>query len=410
MHVVEDKLLKNAAIIVAAGSGLRASAPGVRRPKQYAPIGGRPVLTQALSVYAAHPAIHAILVVIRPGDEALYAEAAKTIDVKGLLPAVTGGSTRQLSVLNGLRALKPMAPARVLIHDAARPFVSQAVIDRVLAALDSHKGAIAALPIADTLKRGHNGLIEATVDRASLWGAQTPQGFHFAEILAAHEAAAEAGQTHFSDDAAIAEWRGLEVALVEGAAENWKITTPEDLARAEREWRALNGESPPAFETRTGSGFDAHAFGPGDHVALCGVKIPHEAGLQGHSDADAPLHALTDALLGAIGAGDIGDHFPPSDPRWKGAASSLFLAHARDLIAQRGGHIINVDVTILAERPKIAPHREAMRACIAETLRLSLDRVGLKATTTEGLGFTGRREGLAAFATVSVSIPVFRKA
>jgi 2-C-methyl-D-erythritol 4-phosphate cytidylyltransferase/2-C-methyl-D-erythritol 2,4-cyclodiphosphate synthase len=295
----------------------------------------------------------------------------------------------------GLECLASHAPRTVLIHDGARPFVADAVIDRVLDALDSSAGAIAALPVTDTLKRGANGLIDGTVARAGLWRAQTPQGFRFAEILAAHRKFA--GQ-ELTDDAAVAERAGLPVALVEGTPENIKVTTQDDLARAES-WLAG------VTETRVGQGFDVHRFGPGDHVTLCGIAVPHEAGLRGHSDADVGLHALTDAILGALGAGDIGQHFPPTDPRWKDADSGVFLRHAGDLAAQAGGRIRHLDVTLICERPKIGPHRTAMTARIAELLGIEVGRISVKATTTEGLGFTGRGEGIAAQAIATLSLP-----
>ncbi len=399
--------VKNAAIVVAAGSGTRAAGKDAAVPKQYRPLAGRMVLAHCLEAFSAHPAISDILVVIRPGDEPLYEEAVRGLQAR-LLPPVHGGATRQQSVLNGLRALSALHPDTVLIHDAARPFITIATISDILARLDHVPGAIAATPLSDTLKRGADGLVAQTIDRTGLWCAQTPQGFRYCEILAAHEAAAAAGRSDFSDDAAIAEWRGLRVALVDSPAANWKITKADDFARAEAQMRQSHAEEiarAPMGESRAATGFDVHAFEAGDHVTLCGVKIPHTHGLRGHSDADAPLHALTDALLGTIGAGDIGDHFPPSDPQWRGADSGIFLKHARDLIARRGGRIVNVDITILAERPRIAPHRDAMRARVAELLGIGVDRVGLKATTTEGLGFTGRREGLASLATATVFLP-----
>jgi 2-C-methyl-D-erythritol 4-phosphate cytidylyltransferase/2-C-methyl-D-erythritol 2,4-cyclodiphosphate synthase len=291
--------------------------------------------------------------------------------------------------------LAALAPRTVLIHDGARPFVGDAVIGRVLDALGSADGAIAALPITDTLKRGADGRVTGTVARAGLWRAQTPQGFRFAEILAAHRNAV--GQ-ELTDDAAVAERAGLAVALVEGAPENIKVTTQEDLVRAER-WIA------DATETRVGQGFDVHRFGPGNQVMLCGIAIPHDAGLLGHSDADVGLHALTDAILGALGAGDIGQHFPPSDARWKDAESRVFLRHAGSLVAAAGGRIRHLDVTVICERPKIGPYRAAMAACIAEALGIDAGRVSVKATTTEGLGFTGRGEGIAAQAIATLSLP-----
>ena len=323
-----------------------------------------------------------------------YGAAVEGLDRSQLLPPVYGGPTRQASVRNGLEALKAHAPDRVLIHDAVRPFVTGDVIARVLEALAHAPGAIAAVPLADTLKQaGADRRIAGTLDRSQVWRAQTPQGFRFAEILAAHDAAAAAGIA-MTDDAAIAEWAGLPVALVMGAERNRKLTTAEDLAMAD--------DARIAPDVRTGQGFDVHRFAPGDHVWLCGVKLAHTHTLQGHSDADVALHALTDALLGAIGAGDIGQHFPDTDPRWKGAPSHLFLEEALRLVRARGGSIGNVDVTILCEAPKIAPHRDAMRRRIAEILGLEEARVCVKATTTEGLGFTGRREGIAALATATV--------
>ncbi|MCC7250892.1 bifunctional 2-C-methyl-D-erythritol 4-phosphate cytidylyltransferase/2-C-methyl-D-erythritol 2,4-cyclodiphosphate synthase [Hyphomicrobium sp.] len=394
-----------AALIVAAGRGARAgrvgSASGPQMPKQYALLGGRPLLAHAVAAFEACPAIDIITVVIHPDDRGLY-EAALPAGSSRLTPPVPGGATRQESVRLGLEALAAARPDRVLIHDAARPFVTLEVVARVLAALGTHDGAIAAEPLADTLKRdGGGGVIGATVARAGLWKAQTPQGFRFGAIHDAHTRAAAEGRDDFTDDAAIAEWAGLSVALVAGSARNFKITTAEDMAMAEQ----LLKPATPAFEPRTGTGFDVHAFCAGDHVWLAGVRIPHDQGLEGHSDADAPLHALTDALLGAIGDGDIGQHFPPSDPAWKGAPSRLFAEDAARRIAARGGRIVNVDLTILCEAPRIGPHRDAMREAVAAMLGIDATRVGIKATTTERLGFTGRKEGLAALATATVLLP-----
>ena len=390
--------MKTAALIVAAGRGTRARGPGRGPgpgPKQYAAIGGVPVLAQALRPFLAHPDIAFVAVAIARGDEALYRAAVAGLTSGKLLGPVGGGPTRQASVGNGLRALCAHLPERVLIHDAARPFVTRDVIDRVLGALAQWPGAIAALPLADTLKKaGPGGLIAATVDRAGLWRAQTPQGFRFADILAAHERARAAGLEDMTDDAAIAEWTGLPVGLVLGSVANAKLTTPEDFAMAER---AAGGP-----DVRVGQGFDVHRLVAGDHVWLCGVRIAHTQGLEGHSDADVALHALTDALLGAIGAGDIGQHFPDSDPHWRGAASGIFVGEALRLVRAHGGTIRNVDVTLLCEAPRIAPHRDAMRRRIGELLELEEARVSVKATTTEGLGFAGRREGIAAVATASV--------
>jgi 2-C-methyl-D-erythritol 4-phosphate cytidylyltransferase/2-C-methyl-D-erythritol 2,4-cyclodiphosphate synthase len=366
-------------------------------PKQYAQLGATSVLARTLGVLMEHPAVDVATVVIADADRASYWEAVR--GHRKLAPPVVGGATRQRSVLNGLRALKPVAPSRVLIHDAARPFVTGDIVDRVLAGLQRGPGAIAAVPLADTLKRaGSGGRIEATLDRAGLWRAQTPQGFRFNDILKAHEQALAAGREDLTDDAAVAEWAGIPVELVDGSEANVKLTTAEDLDFAAR----VVGASPTAGDVRTGQGFDVHRFAAGDHVWLCGVSIPHTHTLDGHSDADVGLHALTDALLGAIGDGDIGQHFPNTDPRWHGAASHLFLADAAHRVRAQGGTISNVDVTILCEAPKIAPHRDAMRARIAEILGLNVARVAVKATTTEGLGFTGRGEGIAALATATL--------
>lgn len=378
------------ALVVAAGTGERFGG-GV--PKQYRSLAGRPVLRHSVERLASHPRVDGVCVVLRPEHRDAYEAAVAGLD---LLPPAEGGATRQESVRRGLESLAARNPERVLIHDAARPLVDAATIERVVAALDRYPGAIAATPLADTLKRaGPGDLIATTLDRAGLWRAQTPQGFRFAEILAAHRAAAGRGLT---DDAAVAEATGLPVALVCGSEENFKITTEDDLRRAER---LLGG----SLEWRTGSGFDVHRFGAGDAVTLCGVRIPHTQGLEGHSDADVGLHALTDALLGAIGAGDIGMHFPPSDPRWRGADSADFLTHAASLVTARGGRIVQVDLTLICERPKVGPYRQAMIERVAAVLGLSPDRVSIKATTTEGLGFTGRGEGIAAQAVATVALP-----
>jgi len=390
----------HAALIVAAGRGTRARTAADPAPKQYAKVAGTPVLALALEAFARHPAVARIQVVIHPNDRLLYCEAVQAFADRLLAP-VNGGATRQASVLAGLEALCAGGPPdTVLIHDAARPFLAGSDIDRLLEALELREGAILAVPVADTLKRARaDGTIAATVDRAGMWRAQTPQAFRFAPILAAHRRAAREAAGAFTDDAAIAEWAGLDVALVEGCAGNEKITSAEDLAMAEARF------APRHLEPRTGTGFDVHRFVPGDHVWLCGVRVPHTAGLAGHSDADVALHALTDAILGALGDGDIGEHFPPSDPQWKGAPSRLFLEDAARRVSARGGRIVNVDVTMLCEEPRIGPHRGAMRAAIAGMLGISVDRVGVKATTTEGLGFTGRGEGIAAMASASLLLP-----
>lgn len=388
-----------AAVIVAAGRGERAGA-SAEGPKQYRRIAGTAVLARTLGVFLRHTAIARIVVVIHPDDDALFAAAV------GELPAhvstVHGGATRQQSTLFGLRALAGDAPDLVLIHDGVRPFVDAAMIDRVIASTDAHHGALLALPVADTLKRAAaDGTIALTVDRSVLHAAQTPQAFPFGKILAAHEEAAAGGRSDFTDDAAIAEWAGIPVRLVAGSPDNTKITWAKDIALAEQRLAGTTGFP----DVRTGNGYDVHSFEPGDHVTLCGVAIPHGMGLSGHSDADVGLHALTDALLATCGAGDIGTHFPPSDPQWRGAASRIFVEHAAKIVRSRGGRIANADVTLICEAPRVGPHRAAMVAAMADMLGISPDRVSVKATTNEGLGFIGRKEGIAAIATASVVYP-----
>ncbi|MFE0754325.1 bifunctional 2-C-methyl-D-erythritol 4-phosphate cytidylyltransferase/2-C-methyl-D-erythritol 2,4-cyclodiphosphate synthase [Inquilinus sp. NPDC058860] len=378
---------RHAAVIVAAGTGERF---GGSLPKQYRPLAGSSVLRRSVEAFRASGRFDDIVVVIRDEHRALYEAATEGL---GLPEPVAGGATRQDSVRAALEWLVPRAPDLVLVHDAARPLVDRATIDRVLDALAEAEAAIAAVPVVDTIKRAESGIAAGTVDRSGLWQAQTPQGFRFPALLAAHRAAAGEALT---DDAAVAERQGIAVRLVEGHVDNFKITTEADLTRAER---LLGG----AADIRTGTGFDVHRLIPGDAVILCGIRIPHGFKLEGHSDADVGLHALTDALLGAIGAGDIGQHFPPSDERWRGADSAAFLAHAADLVRARGT-ILNVDVTLLCERPKVGPHRAAMVARIAGILQLDAERVSVKATTTERLGFTGREEGIAAQASASVRI------
>jgi 2-C-methyl-D-erythritol 4-phosphate cytidylyltransferase/2-C-methyl-D-erythritol 2,4-cyclodiphosphate synthase len=378
------------ALVVAAGRGTRLGGPV---PKQYLPLAGKAVLRWSLEALMRHPGIDAVRVVFNPDDRAAYEAATEGLR---LLPPIAGGAARQDSVRLGLESLAAAPPERVLIHDGARPFLDRDTIDRVLAALDEAPGAIPALPLRDTVKHGAEGRVVETLDRASLWRAQTPQGFRYAQILAAHRALSGSA---LSDDAAVGERAGLAVRLVAGSEANVKLTTAEDLREAEFRLRARQND------IRTGQGFDVHPFGPGDHLWLCGVKLKHEQGLVGHSDADVGLHALTDAILGALGAGDIGQHFSPSDPRWRGAASHLFLRHAAALVAGAGGSIGHVDVTLICERPKIGPHRDAMVARIAEILGLERGRVSVKATTTEKLGFTGRGEGIAAQAVATVRLP-----
>ena len=381
------------ALIVAAGRGSRFGGP---LPKQYALLNGQPVLRHTILAYRAAPGIDGIRVVIAPGDEAHYAAATRGLELPHPVP---GGVSRQQSVLRGLEALSGDAPDFVAVHDAARPFVRAEDIAACLAAAAAKgaDGAVLGVPLADTVKKtGPERAIVETVPRANLWRAQTPQIFRFAALLAAHRAAAslaEADATALTDDAAVAERAGLRVVMVAGSDENRKITTAEDLARAS------------VMETRTAFGFDVHGFGPGDAVMLCGVAIPHTQTLAGHSDADVALHALTDAVLGAISAGDIGKHFPPSDPQWRGVSSDRFLRHAVELVSARGGRILHLDLTLVCEAPRIGPHRDAMVSSVARIAAVSPDRVSVKATTTEGLGFTGRREGIAAQAVATVEIP-----
>ncbi len=389
------------ALIVAAGRGARAAdAEGL--PKQYRHIGGVPMIAKSIAAFATHPRVDDILVVIHPQDEALYRAVSEPFSGR-LRPAVAGGARRQDSVRAGLEALAGAAPSSILIHDAARPFVSADLIDRVIDGLAAHQGALPALAVTDSLKRAEDGRVTGTVARDSLWQAQTPQGFRFDAILAAHRAAANEACREFTDDSGVAEWFGLDVALVEGSASNRKLTTAEDLLIADELLRPKQTSSADAI--RVASGYDVHAFGPGDAVILCGVGIPHAKKLIGHSDADVGLHALTDALLGTIADGDIGVHFPPSDARWRGAASELFLKHAAEKIEARGGRIVHVDVTLLCEMPRIGPYRDQMRGRIAEILGIQVSQVSIKATTNEGLGFIGRREGIAAMATATVSLP-----
>ncbi|NNU14815.1 bifunctional 2-C-methyl-D-erythritol 4-phosphate cytidylyltransferase/2-C-methyl-D-erythritol 2,4-cyclodiphosphate synthase [Parvularcula sp. ZS-1/3] len=384
--------MKSVALIVAAGKGLRA---GGEIPKQYQELGGEPVLRRTLRAFAQHPAVSAVLCVIGEGHEELFAAAAEGLE--GVLPPVRGGAERQSSVLRGLKALEGEGADIVLIHDGARPLVSARVIDDVISAASEKGGAIAALPLADTLKREKDGgTIEETVPRAGLWRAQTPQGFRYSDIHDVHRQYAE--REDMTDDASLFEAAGRDVALVEDDPSNIKITRPKDFVLAARLLES-------AMETRTGSGFDVHAFEEGDHVTLCGVRIPHTHKLKGHSDADVGMHALTDAIYGALADGDIGQHFPPSDEQWRGAKSHVFLNHAAELVKKRGGKIIHCDITIMCEAPKVGPHREAMRAALAEIMGIDLSRVAVKATTTEKLGFTGRGEGIAAQAVASVALP-----
>ncbi|NNF80439.1 MAG: bifunctional 2-C-methyl-D-erythritol 4-phosphate cytidylyltransferase/2-C-methyl-D-erythritol 2,4-cyclodiphosphate synthase [Rhizobiales bacterium] len=389
--------MKTAAIIVAGGSGLRA---GGELPKQYQLVGDRPVIAHTLSAFCGHRDIDLVQPVIGPGHEELFADARGTI---ACLAPVTGGATRQASVMAGLKALAPHAPEYVLIHDAARPFVSTTIISDTIAALQTADGAIPVLPVVDTIKRAEAGRVLETVDRSQLRAAQTPQGFRFAEIYKAHtEAAVETGH-EFTDDASIGEWAGLNITMVDGAAENRKLTTQSDIAEANS--RHMSENSNPLNDIRTGQGYDVHAFEDGNFVILCGVEIAHDKKLKGHSDADVGMHALTDAILGALAEGDIGKHFPPSDPQWKGAASHIFLKAAAEMVTARGGKIAHGDVTLICEEPKIGPHVEAMRDALAKIIGIERGRISVKATTSERLGFTGRGEGIAALASATVRLP-----
>jgi len=380
-----------AAVVVGAGLGERMGGG----PKQYRLLAGKPVLARTLEAFLGHSDVTWVLPVIHRDHQLEFSSIGIT-DSKLLAP-IFGAAHRQGSVLAGLEALVPYGPDLVLIQDAARPLVDNAVIDGVIAALG--RAALPVTPVTDTIKRSEDGItVSATDDRRKLYAAQTPQGFDFATILDAHRrAAAEPGE--FTDDAAIAEWARVPVTLTKGSLRNIKLTHPDDFERAER----LLGSK--AMETRVGSGFDVHPFEPGDAVWLGGVRIPHTARLKGHSDADAALHALADAIYGALGEGDIGTFFPPSDPQWKGAASSVFLKHAAGLVTARGGRIVNVDLTIVCEAPRISPHVPAMREAIAAACGIAASRVAVKATTSETLGFTGRGEGLMATATASIELP-----
>ncbi|MCO5148217.1 MAG: bifunctional 2-C-methyl-D-erythritol 4-phosphate cytidylyltransferase/2-C-methyl-D-erythritol 2,4-cyclodiphosphate synthase [Aquamicrobium sp.] len=385
-------------VIVAAGRGERAgqSAEG---PKQYRRIGGVPVIRRTLEAFLAHPRIDAIALAIHVDDAELFAQAAGALAARVI--AVPGGPTRQASTRLALLALREHRLDAVLVHDGVRPFVDAGLIDRVIAGLEGGFGSLPALGVSDTLKEAHSdGLVGRTVPRAGLFAAQTPQGFAFGPILDAHERAHLAGREDFTDDAAIAEWAGIPVRIVEGAPDNVKLTWAREIDMANA--RLSAGALP---DVRTGNGYDVHSFAEGDHVTLCGVAIPHSKRLSGHSDADVALHALTDALLATCGAGDIGTHFPPSDMRWKGAASRIFVAEAVRIVREKGGRIANADITLIAEAPKIGPHRAAMTEALCAMLGISAERVSVKATTNERLGFVGREEGIAAIATVSVVYP-----
>ncbi len=389
---------RTAVVLVAAGRGLRAGAGG---PKQYRQIGGVPVIYRAMEAFSTHPEVSAVQPVVNPDDIAMF--AAAVAGLKHEAPT-HGGATRQASVLAGLEALARHKPDIVLIHDAARPFVSAGVISRAIEAANRTGAAIPVVPVTDTIKvTGTSGDVEDTPDRARLRIAQTPQSFRFDVILEAHRRAAKDGRSDFTDDAAIAECAGLTVATFEGDVANMKLTTPEDFVREEARLASLLGD------IRTGTGYDVHAFGEGDHLMLCGVRVPHTKGFLAHSDGDVGLHALVDAILGALADGDIGSHFPPSDAKWKGASSDQFLKYAIDRVTARGGRVANLEVTMICERPKIGPLREVMRARIAEISGVDISRVAVKATTSERLGFTGREEGIAATASATIRLPFNEK-
>ncbi len=395
-----ERELSCGVVIVAAGRGERAGA-SIEGPKQYRRIGGRPVIAWTLDAFSNWGKAGPVVVVVHPDDAALLDATLAAGRPRPDITLIHGGATRQASVLAGLRALADLGADYALIHDGVRPFIDPDLLDRCLDKLAAGFNAVLpAMPVTDTLKRAFaSGDVLETVSRDRLFAAQTPQCFALPEILKAHEAAATSGRSDFTDDASIAEWAGLPVALVEGSADNVKLTTRQDLAMADEK---LNGRM---IDVRTGNGYDVHQLVPGTGVTLCGIFLPHDQALLGHSDADVALHALTDALLATCGAGDIGDHFPPSDNRWKGAASRIFLEHAAGIVRQHGGVIMNADISLIAEAPKIGPHRNAMRQALSEMLDISLDRCSVKATTNETIGFVGRREGIAAIATATVSFP-----
>jgi 2-C-methyl-D-erythritol 4-phosphate cytidylyltransferase / 2-C-methyl-D-erythritol 2,4-cyclodiphosphate synthase len=387
-----------AAVIVAGGSGLRV---GGEIPKQYQLIGGKPVIWWTLKAFLEHPAVSYVQCVIGAGHEVMFATATQGL---GLIEAVKGGSTRQESCRIGVEACVSAKPMKVLVHDAARPFISPELISEVIAELEHANAVIPGLPVADTMKFAPGGVITKTVDRSAMWFVQTPQGFSFPKILEAHRKAAREEQNGLTDDAAVAEFAGMEVRIVSGEQRNKKLTTKADVEAANAELNMRLFVDRP--DVRVGQGIDFHVFEKGKFVTLCGVEVLHSHKLKGHSDADVAMHALTDAILGAIGEGDIGTHFPPSDMQWKNAASSIFLGKAMSLLMARGGLVANVDITILAEAPKISPHIAAMKAALAPLLQISVDRIAVKATTTEKMGSIGRKEGMAAYATATVRLPL----
>jgi 2-C-methyl-D-erythritol 4-phosphate cytidylyltransferase / 2-C-methyl-D-erythritol 2,4-cyclodiphosphate synthase len=382
------------AVLLAAGRGTRS---GSETPKQYRSLAGASAIQRCLELLTGLDAVAPVQVVIHPDDRKAFVESSRGFVVAA---PVFGGATRQASVHAGLEALTAADPDLVLIHDSARPFATRAMIERGIAEAARSGAAIPGLPVTDTVKSvDQSGQVLRTLDRNTLRTVQTPQFFRFRPLLAAHRRAKAEGRLDFTDDAALAEWAGIAVSTFEGEPGNIKLTTPDDFRRAEA--MLLDHLT----DTRTGMGFDVHTFGDGDHVTLGGVRIAHDRGLCGHSDADVVLHALVDAILGALADGDIGAHFPPSDPQWRGATSDRFLKFAVDRVARRGGAISHLDVTVVSEAPKIGPHRDAKRARIAEITGITPDRVGVKATTNEGMGFIGRREGMAAYATATIRLP-----
>ena len=384
---------KTIALIVAGGRGERLNAD---LPKQYMQLGGKSILRHSIEAFLGNKAIDGVRVIIHPKDKELYKQA--TLGLKLLAPVI-GGKTRQESVKNGLISLKNISPDYVLIHDAARPFINSNVIKNVISGLKNNKAVVPVIPVSDTVKKVKSGKILRTIERENLALAQTPQGFHYSDINKAHEKAAK-NKKDFSDDAAVAEFSGITVKTVAGKKGNYKITDEEDMKRAKKELK---------YETRVGTGFDVHAFGlssKNNLIMICGVPVKHERKLVGHSDADVGLHAIVDALLGAIGQGDIGLHFPPSDKKWKNADSAIFLKHAVKLVQEKGGIISNIDVTIICEEPKLVSYKNKMQKRVAEIAGIEQGKVNIKATTTEGLGFTGRKEGIAAQVVVSVMMVI----
>ncbi|WP_197721530.1 bifunctional 2-C-methyl-D-erythritol 4-phosphate cytidylyltransferase/2-C-methyl-D-erythritol 2,4-cyclodiphosphate synthase [Bartonella vinsonii] len=389
-----------AAIILAAGRGERAGAPQ-KIPKQYRLLGQEPVICHTVRCFVQHPAITIIILVIHPEDHKICERTI--IEFKEHLIIVEGGDTRQVSTLRGLHALKEFKPQYVHIHDGARPFITNQLLDKIHSTVNLQEGVLPVLPIPDTLKRVNSEhYVLETIPRTHLYSAQTPQCFPFESILAAHEKAKQACKKEFTDDSAIAEWSGIPMRTILGDPNNMKITWYEDFDTAHLYLQKKMQIFP---DLRTGNGYDVHSFEEGDSLTLCGIEIPFHKKLNGHSDADVALHALTDALLATQGAGDIGTHFPPSDPKWKSASSEIFLRHALDIVKQAGGRIANIDITLIAEEPKIGLYRHTMIENLMRILTISSDRISIKATTNEKLGFIGRGEGIAAFATASVLYP-----